>query len=200
MDRGGSQGLGRPGAPSPAPALSSSCSGPHHDLGWHEALSVAGYSLQALLSLPVQVLESLTQGAMGALQVTTWRAGRATRLRTIWSTTRPGCNPRDGQGTEPASRVPEGPPGQRETQGRYESQAEGKPGCCHQLEAAWQGRLWALGQVSAPARCAWRLGQGEIRYCRSPALGAPGRVAREPWPLVTPTQKTGGIRAPSSAR
>lgn len=100
----------------PPPPLSSSCTGPHHDLGWHEALSVAGYGLQALLSLPVQVLESLAQGAVGALQVTTWRAERATRLRTICST-RPGCNPRDGQGTEPASHVPEGPPGQQENQG-----------------------------------------------------------------------------------
>lgn len=48
--------------------------GPHHDLWWHEALGVAGHSLQALLSVPVQVLEGLVQRAVGALQVTAWEA------------------------------------------------------------------------------------------------------------------------------
>lgn len=44
---------------------------PHHDLGGHKARGVTGHCLQALLGLPVQILEALTQGAVGALQVTT---------------------------------------------------------------------------------------------------------------------------------
>lgn len=72
---------------------------PHHDLGGHKALGVTGHSLQALLSLPVQILKVLPQGAVRALQVTTWGAGWVTRTAEQHST--PSCSPQTRGGQSP---------------------------------------------------------------------------------------------------